>query len=260
MTDYKKLENQPLKLVLAEFRFSQVLQIEQYIPKLQEELRKQYPTFRKSAEQSIHVNPDGLDVSSINRWSFTSSDKKNAIDISQDRLIYFTNAYPRFEGFSEACANAIRKLIEIVEPSLLLRIGLRYCDLVTIDGTEQFIELVDRKFIPTATTENIGKTRHLKTENYIQTEQGTLSIRSWFGEMPLTCPPDIDNVPVQVQRNAPPSERLILDFDHIWEAGEDSVEFNCEQALNKLSALHDASRAAFWQVTTDYARDEKWMQ
>ncbi|RUO23917.1 TIGR04255 family protein [Aliidiomarina minuta] len=259
MTDYRKLENQPLKLVLAEFRFSQVLQIEEYIPKLQEELRKQYPTFRKSTEQSIHVKADGLEVSSISRWSFTSSDKKNAIDISQDRLVYFTTAYPRFEGFSEACANAIKKVLEIVEPSLLLRIGLRYCDLITIDETEQFINLVDEKFLPTPITEGIGKTRHLKTENYINTQQGTLSIRSWFGEMPLTCPPDIDNVPVQIQRDAVSSERLILDFDHVWEAGDDSIEFSCEQALDKLDALHDASRAAFWKATKDYARETKWM-
>jgi|TARA_R100001509_G_scaffold32112_1_gene17052 uncharacterized protein (TIGR04255 family) len=258
VTDYKKLENQPLKLVLAEFRFSQILQIEQYIPELQEMLRKQYPTFRKSAEQSVHVKPDGLEVTSISRWSFASSDKKHAIDISQDRLIYFTNAYPRFEGFSEACKNVLDKVIEIIDPSLLLRVGLRYCDLITANNEDEFIQLVDRKFIPTATTAGIGRTRHLKTENYVETQHGTLSIRSWFGEMPLTCPPDIDNVPVQIKRDDTPSLRLILDFDHIWEAGDESVSFNCDEVLSRLSDLHDASRAAFWEVTTEFARDKKW--
>lgn len=258
MTEYRKLENQPLKLVLVEFRFSQILQIEQYIPQLQEALRRQYPTFRKSTEQSIHVQADKFEISSSHRWSFISSDKKHAIDISQDKLVYFTNDYPRFDGFADACRNALQKLIEIVEPSLLLRIGLRYCDLVTTENNEQFSQLVDEKFIPTATTRALGNTRHLKTENYIQTHTGTLCIRSWFGVMPLTCPPDIDNVPVQIVRDQTATERLILDFDHIWEAGEESVTFELEQALTRLDALHDASRAAFWQVTTDYARETKW--
>lgn len=258
MTEYRKLENQPLKLVLVEFRFSQILQIEQYIPKLQEALRRQYPTFRKSTEQSIHVQADQFEISSSHRWSFISGDKKHAIDISQDKLVYFTNDYPRFDGFAGACKHALQTVIEIVEPSLLLRIGLRYCDLVTTENNEQFSQLVDEKFIPTATTQGLGSTRHLKTENYIKTQTGTLCIRSWFGVMPLTCPPDIDNVPVQIVRDQAATERLILDFDHIWEAGEESVPFELEQALTKLDALHEASRAAFWQVTTDYAREAKW--
>ena len=68
MTDYKKLENQPLKFVLAEFRFSPVMQIAEYIPKIQEALRKQYPIQDKRSEQTVQVQPGGIAVSAIDRW------------------------------------------------------------------------------------------------------------------------------------------------------------------------------------------------
>ena len=41
--DFQKLSNQPLILVLAEFRFSDVLDIETYLPKIQGVFRKEFP-------------------------------------------------------------------------------------------------------------------------------------------------------------------------------------------------------------------------
>ncbi len=258
MSDYKKLENQPLRFVLAEFRFSPVMQIAEYIPKLQEALRKQYPIPDKRSEQTVQVQPGGIAVSATDRWAFISANKKSAIDINQERLVYITADYPRFEGFSDTCKQAIETLANIVEPSLILRIGLRYSDLVNVDDGEKITDLVNGHFGLPSCVEELGAIRQHSTDTFLHTDMGGLAIRTLYGMHNLTCLPDVQGLPISIAVDTTPSERIILDFDHYWEAKDESVNFETNVVLEKLSALHETSREAFRKVTTDYARNEKW--
>jgi uncharacterized protein (TIGR04255 family) len=257
--DYKKLNNQPLRFVLAEFRFSTVMDIQSYIPKLQEALRKQYPIPEKKSEQAIYVQPDGIGVSAIDRWSFVSANKKNAVDINQDRLIYCTAEYPRFEGFSSACKHALDTLSNIVEPSLIVRIGLRYGDLVKIEDNEKASDLVNKYLTFPECFNELGNAQRQSSETFIVTEFGGLVIRTLYGLHNLTCLPDIQGLPVTIESDEKPSERIVLDFDHFWESKDDSIAFETGVIINKLESLHETSRKAFWKVTTNYARNEKWV-
>ena len=256
--DYKKLTNQPLRFVLAEFRFSQVMDIQAFIPKIQESLRRQYPTYEKKLEQVVQIQPGGIATSGVDHWSFTSANKKNAIDINQDRLIYYTSDYPRFEAFSDACETALNIISEIVEPSLIRRIGLRYGDLITVKDGDKASDLVDTHFIYPDCIGTLGNASHQKTETFISTELGGLAIRSLYGIHNLTCLPDIRSLPIDIELDETPSERIVLDFDHFWEAGHESTLFKTSDILTTLDSLHKTSREAFWQVTTDYARNKRW--
>ncbi|ADJ27329.1 TIGR04255 family protein [Nitrosococcus watsonii] len=258
MDGYKKLENQPLKFVLAEFRFSPVMQIAEYIPKIQEALRKQYPIEKTQSEQTVQVQPGGIAVSTVNRWAFISADKKSAIEINQERLVYITAEYPRFDGFSAACKQAIETLVDIVEPSLILRIGLRYSDLITIDDGEEITELVNEHFGLPSCIESLGVARQHSTDTFLRTDMGGLAIRTLYGKHNLSCLPDVQGLPISISADATPSERIILDFDHYWEAKDEAASFKTNDVIERLATLHETSREAFWKVTTDYARNQKW--
>ncbi len=258
MDKFNKLENQPLKFALAEFRFSPVLQIAEFIPRIHEGIRKQYPIPVKRSEQAVQVQPGGIAVSAVDRWAFISANKKSAIDINQDRLVYVTTEYPRFPEFSEICKQAIETLVSIVEPSLILRIGLRYSDLITVDDGENITELVDEHFGLPNCIGPLGKIRQYSTDTFTHTDMGGLVIRTLYGENDLACLPDVKGLPIPITADATPSERMILDFDHYWEAKDESVSFETSDVLEKLDVLHKTSREAFWKVTTDYARDQKW--
>jgi uncharacterized protein (TIGR04255 family) len=255
---FNKLNNQPLKFALAEFRFSPVMQIAEFIPRIQEALRKQYPTPVKRSGQTVQVQPSGISVSAEDRWAFISSNKKSAIEINQERITYVTTEYPRFPEFSEICKQAIKTLVDIVEPSLVLRIGLRYSDLITVDHGEDITNLVDKHFGLPSSIESLGGILQYSTDTFIHTDMGGLAIRTLYGENDLACLPDIKGLPIPIKADTKPSERMIIDFDHYWEAKEESVNFETSEVLKKLSSLHKTTRDAFWKVTTDYARNRKW--
>lgn len=257
---YKKLKNQPLKFVLAEFRFSQVLKIADYIPELQDALRKEYPIFENKKEQMVSVHNGNLEVLHANRWAFISANHHNSIDISSDRIMFSTSAYPRFEGFAERCRNAIDILIQKVSPQLLTRVGLRYGDLVQVTKGEgeTFEKIVDEHFIFPQALSSLGKPNTQRCEVVLQTSSGVLLVRTLYGTHDLTCLPDVQGLSISIDNEPKLSERMILDFDHFWEAKEESVRFETDIILTKLGSLHETSREAFWKITTDYARNEKW--
>lgn len=259
MNDYRKLKNQPLKLVLAEFRFSPIMQIAEYIPKLQEALRKQFPIFDRQTEQEIHFQPGGILASALDRWSFIAAKKKSAIVINKERLIFYTSEYNRFEGFSAACKDALNILVRIVEPSLILRVGLRYSDLVKVDKNEQISDLIDPHFVFPNSVADLGESQHQHSEVFLKTQLGGLFIRTLYGYHNLSHLPDIQDLPVIINEDASSNERIILDFDHFWQPpADEAVSFEVDEILSKLDGLHETSRKAFWKITTDHARNEKW--
>jgi uncharacterized protein (TIGR04255 family) len=268
MKKYPKLNNQPLTFVLAEFRFSQILKISEKIPSLQEVLRKKYPNLKTISEQVVEMQASGIKLGSMENWWFISSNKKSAIGINQERLMVVTAEYPRFEGFSGQCKEALQLLKDIAEPGLIFRIGLRCGDLIKPDGVmpngekEKLFDLVDSHCMPAKIFSAIGSNKQYNSENVTETDCGNMIIRTLYGVNNIRCLPDIQmqlQQLIDIKISDEPSQRVILDFDHIWSAEGESEEFDVDFILSKLASLHKTSRDAFWNITTDYAREEKWI-
>lgn len=258
MTDYKKLARQPLQFALAEFRFSPILRMEEYIPELQDALRAEFPLPESTQEQSVQVQPGGIAMLALTRWGFLAAERKSGLAIDQNRLIYFTTEYLRFDGFSESCRNILSTLENIVKPALVLRIGLRYGDLIKIPKDEVLTDYVDEYLGFSTSVKALGTPIHQRNEVAVRTSIGVLIIRSIFGETDLVCMPDLMGIPLSLEKDKKPSQRIVLDFDHYLESGNGSLKFESDQAIGLLSQLHLTSREAFWQITTNEAREQKW--
>ena len=257
MSEYRKLANQPLVFALAEFRFSPVLQIDQFIPQFQEAIRKTYPLPEPLQEHAIQVKGSAVDVSSRMKWAFVESSRQSAVSLDQERLIFITTEYPRFNGFAKSCMEALQPLNDIVDPDLLLRIGLRYGDLIEIKDGEKLEDYVDPYFGYPKLAETLGTPEHQRDEVAIRTRVGRLLIRSLYGINPLVCLPDLQGIPALPKPDAESSQRIILDFDHIW-FGDGSAKFDLSQIEDILGKLHEPAREAFWRITTDEAKERKW--
>ena len=258
MATHKKLNKQPLKFALAEFRFSPVIKMPEFIPELQEALRRKYPILKNDKEQVVLFQAGGIGMNSIDRWSFISASKKTAVEINQERLVFVTAEYNRFPQFSDDCRFAISLLEKIVEPGLIGRIGLRYSDLINISKGEKVSDLVDPHLGYFDCLSPLGQAKRKTTETFLHTKIGGLVVRTLYGEHNMICLPDANQLPISLGTPGEPSERIILDFDHFWEAEDESVTFEVEDVLDKLAQLHDISIDAFWNITSENARDKIW--
>ena len=191
MTTYQKLSQQPLVFVLAEFRFSPILEMEKYIPTLQDELRQEFPLIDTQQNQEFQISPSGIGINTTTEWVLQSKSKKQAITLNSNRLVYVTSEYDRFDGFKQQCKKALEAFIKIVNPSLWLRIGLRYNDAITEENNENIEEYVQSFLYASNSLSSVGEMNQHINEIVLETAEGCMVVRSMYAHKALPMWPDM---------------------------------------------------------------------
>ena len=261
MSDYKKLSNHPLELVLVEIRYSPILNLKKYIPELHDQLRREFPNFNTVVDKAVNVNNDQVEFSNIERWLFASKDSQRVVDIDQNRIVYATTQYDRFDGFEVDVKRILDVLKSVVNPTIYTRVGLRYCDnIMSPDGEESSLsKLVNPQLLFDDTFSSIGKKGFKRQEYLIVTENTHLVIRTVQAVTLQVLPDDLASIGLNIKIDEIPKLRLLLDFDHFWQDVNNPMDFEIANIIDTLGSLHDASRKAFWNATTPYARNEIWL-
>jgi uncharacterized protein (TIGR04255 family) len=260
---YPKLERQPLTLVLAEFRFSPLQARVSRLYALQERMQQAFGKLEEYTTHTLRLAPDGSQEKASG-WGFLfrSEAGDSLVQVEPERLVYITTHYPRFPAFEARCLEAAALLEETLAPEQLLRVGLRYNDAVVPAAGEELGDYLDGSLLPPA---SLAAMRYPlaghRTETQIKTEAGLLVVRALVSGHGLAVMPDIDPHVQPVQANEVPRDRLtaVLDFDHFWRAEPQRREaFDQATVCHRLAALHEPTREAFWRVTTEWARSERW--
>jgi len=268
---YKPLSKQPLVLVLAQIRFSPILSIEEYIPKIQDFLRKNgYPFSNQHNlifETAQNEQGDGTQIV-IKQWRFESSAYDTVITIDKEQVVFQTGSYTKFEDFIESYISIINKVFEITEHDkygIIVRLGLRYVDHVKkqndIDNIDSYLRpelqglvcaeyIDDRKQYSIA---SIGKTK--PSDDF----EGQLSIRIIRGEKGLDLPPDLmASAPYSRKPVAFDEEIAIIDMDHYWMGSIEPKINIIEIVKDRFFKLHDTIINSFYNSVVTKEGIEKW--
>ncbi|MEZ9008671.1 TIGR04255 family protein [Vibrio sp. 10N.247.311.59] len=263
MKEFKKLENHPLVCALIEVRFSSVLNLEQYIPQIQDKVRSDYPRFERDSEQAINVAQSGISVETTHKYVFSTKDKMSHFQLTPDRLVFMTKDYDRFEGFAERCQMLLSVITETINPALYSRLGLRFSDCIkssTPDNDASLMELFNTNsvfFAPELS--NLGLKASHRTETALQVNDSMLVIRSVTGMTSMIAFEELmQQKYAELKPDNEKSVRVLLDFDHFWQDDENQKDFNVDAIVSSLHMLHETSRQAFWNITSDYARENVW--
>lgn len=126
----KALPNGPLAVVLAQIRFAPVVQISQYIPQIQDRLRKDgFPFFNVLQGEAIQPKPNGdIDRIPLTQWIFSSPEYDQNIIVDSEQLVYqiFNTREYSYDIFMQRFMGILQLFDGIVDLSLLTRFGLRY--------------------------------------------------------------------------------------------------------------------------------------
>lgn len=259
---YTKLERQPLTLVLAEFRFARVTFAPSALAMLKERMASRFGEMTEGVAQQVQLGDAGVTIMPAPYVIWRAPESGASVHLEVDRIAYATTMYPRFEGFARDCLAVLEALIETLQPVTLHRVGLRYNDAIIPmpdELLEQYVEAPLLPFSPLAAGSG-AVVRHL-SETVVQTTAGALVVRALAGMHGLGMMPDLlgqFGLPLRV--DVPPDRPVaVLDFDHYWEVAEaEGVAFDVDTAGDRLTRLHEPAREAFWKVTTEFARIQRW--
>lgn len=127
----KTLKKSPITYVLAQVKISAIEDIESYIPKLQESIRKKFPIPQKVSIQTVELkNEVAPNVYASTQWHFKDKESLVGIIVDKRSITIHTSKYIGFDEFQFKVKDILGKFNKILEISLSTRIGLRYINIV----------------------------------------------------------------------------------------------------------------------------------
>jgi uncharacterized protein (TIGR04255 family) len=127
------LSKTPLIFVLAQVRVAPITRIADFLPAIQEDLRHQgFPYLVKREIEFQEVSPQNREARTIRmQWELIDTARTTSVLIDDDGLVLQTTAYVTGEQFLERLDVVLKVYARHARPTTLLRIGLRYIDLIT---------------------------------------------------------------------------------------------------------------------------------
>jgi uncharacterized protein (TIGR04255 family) len=256
------LSKASLVYALAQVKIGAIVNIEKYIPEVQDKLRSLYPRFNETTSEMLKINnKDGsIDVGINKSWEFINKESRTSILLSNNAFTFHTSEYKEHVSFFDDFKEAIELVNATLNISLVERVGLRYIDLIIPDSIDDLNLYVISgvRGIPSFNT-NISIDSN-STETVLNTVLGKLLIKYYAYTDGRTFPKDIPQpnlAPPQIiidRGKISHDYRGILDFDHFCNKSED---YSIDDVMDKLNKLHKDTSTAFKEITTDYAKG-KW--
>jgi len=268
---YKPLSKQPLALVLAQVRFSPILTIEDYIPKIQDFLRKNgYPLYSKQENIALEVLPGGpinVKQNVITQWRFESPTQDTVVLIDKEQVLFQTSIYTRFEDFIRNYTNILQFILQSTEHDKLgvfVRLGLRYIDQIRKQSdTDDIDTYLRRELQGIVCSEYINNRKQYSIATVGSTKpadnlEGQLAIRVFRGEKGLDLPPDLMfSAPVNRKKVTPDEDIAMVDMDHYW-IGSMGPDTNITQIEEMFFRMHDTIINGFHNSVISEEGMKKW--
>jgi uncharacterized protein (TIGR04255 family) len=175
-------------------------------------------------------------VNEITRIQYVTPDGKKILGVNQDDLsVSVLRPYPGWDNFKPLIHDALRAYIDVVHPSGIRRIGLRYINPMEIEGSLNDL-LGCLTFPPHTVPEadaNIGN-----FNSRIEYVFNDAPIKVAVGTVLLTAPEGRSS--------------CLLDIDMVWEWPAEALSL--QDAMGKIDDLRARERVIFESHITDKAR------
>src|SRR5512133_475357 len=138
-----KLANSPLSLVLCQVRFSPLMNMAEYIPQVQDQLRRTgYPVNASVPIRELQLSMAGNSTLERVHWEFAAKSQRSSVVVTEGFLVLQTTEYDDFESFIAQLKTVVSTVNKAVDGLLIQRIGLRYVDAIVPKEGESWREYV----------------------------------------------------------------------------------------------------------------------
>lgn len=255
------LKNPPVYLTLVQARFNPVLKLADYVPSIQEGMRKAgYPAYaqlssvvmRLPSTQEMQQQPPALPQPTQHvQYTFSNVEQTHSFVLGADALTFHSSDYGNYKKFSDQFLHGLAMVHEQVKLDFTERIGLRYLDHVAPRAGEQIEQYLVPEVLGLGSRVG-GKVMHAFSETFCAVEKVRLRVRVLVQGGGLVIPPDLAQQPVKVQeRFLQPSEvSAMVDTDGFVEGRE---LFAMEAVRAHLDTIHGVIGESFKRTVTPHA-------
>lgn len=256
-----KLKNAPIFFTIAQVRFNPILNMESYLPVIQDKMRSGgFPDFRREAVQQLVLpiapqaddgKPPNPAFAPVPRFIFGDISQTTEFALVSDALSLLTTEYDTSKTFIKTFLEGLEYVHDILRLQFVSRVGLRYFDaVIPEDG-----DLVSAYLTPEVLglSQNLeGTLVHSFNETITLTQNGHLVSRVFIRDGTIGLPPDLLEYASRIKDKFKKKEsrHAIMDTDAFSERRE---VFSIDKVSRKLHNLHNDIRSSFEATVTEYA-------
>jgi uncharacterized protein (TIGR04255 family) len=257
----KKMKNSPVYFTVAQVRFNPILNMEAFLPAIQEKMRKaNFPAFKRENIQQLifqfSTSGDGNEPPKPSfgpqpRFIFGNIEATTELVLENNALALHTTTYDTSEAFFIILLGALRILHEVVGLDFTERIGLRYFDAILPKSNESLSDYLTSEVLGLSQKLD-GKLSHSYCETVTVNTSGQLVSRVVIQDGRVTLPPDVMVLAPRIapRFTAQVGLHAVIDTDASHEQRE---VFSLETIGSKLVALHDEIWKSFKATVTQLA-------
>lgn len=255
------LKNPPVYLTLVQARFNPLLKLADYVPSVQEGLRKAgYPAYSQQSSvvmrlpnaQEMQQQPSALPQPAQHvQYFFSNAAQTHSFVLSADALTFQSSDYGTYQKFSAQFLEGLALVHDVVKLDFTERVGLRYLDHVA----PRKGETIDQYVVPEALGLGArlgGQVLHAFSETFCAIDKVRLRSRVLVQGGALVFPPDLlpHGVKVHERFLRPSDVSAMVDTDGAVEGRE---LFSMDTVKMHLNAIHAVIGDSFRRTVTPYA-------
>ena len=256
-----KLKNAPVFFTIAQVRFNPILNMESYLPAIQDKMRSGgFPDFRREAVQQLvlpitpHADdgkPPNPAFTPIPRFIFGDINQTTEFALVSDALSLLTTEYDTSKAFIKTFLDGLGYVHNILRLEFVSRIGLRYFDAVIPEDGDQVAAYLAPEVLGLSQKLE-GTLVHSFNETVSVTQNGHLVSRAIIRDGKIGLPPDLLEYAARIKEKFKKKEgrHAILDTDAFSDRRE---VFSMDKVSKKLHDLHNDIRSSFEATVTEYA-------
>lgn len=251
----QKLAKSPLVYVVAQVRIGAVLKMADYIPDIQERMRKaNYLLFRPSEVRELEFGPSGAKTEVTHHWAFDRVDRTTGFSIQAGAVAFHTTAYDTHETFFSELEQGLDIVQDVVGIGAMERLGLRYVDAFQASDGHDLTDYL-KEGLRGVSLDDIGARHQRSFTNLVMDTDvdGRLVVRVGLnpnGALPENLLPKHLFLEKTFASRTPLG---ILDYDHFIETPE---AFTVGRAMERFNALHGIVKSAFLNTVSEFALED----
>lgn len=252
----KPLKNPPVYFTVAQARFNTLLKLADYLPAMQEGLRKAgFPAFTHHRAIALQFSvQDGQQVPKpvpYDQYLFANVEQTHSFVMSAETLTFQSTDYGAFDNFSTSFLTGLALLHEVVSLDFTESVGLRYLDHIFPRSSET-LEQYLRPEVQGMSARLGGKALHSYAETVCLFDKIQLRSRVVIQEGSLAFPPDLLPLGMTIQARFAQAQgkHAILDTDGVVQG---RLLFSLEEVKQQLHDIHEVISTAFRATVTEHA-------
>lgn len=256
-----KMNNAPVYFTVAQVQYNAVLNLETYLPAIQDRMRaRRFPDYKREAFQRFVFPFGGGDGGQVttpsilpqSRFIFGDIEGLSGFVLENNTMSFQTTAYDTFEIFSKTLIDGLRILHEELQLDFTERVGLRYLDAVLpMANVESLSDYLAPEVLGLSQKLG-GQLAHSVSETVTFNSAGQLVSRVIIQNGRVGLPPEMTVMAPKLNHRFTQPEGLhaILDTDAFYEQREG---FDLSKLETRLSALHGEILKSFEATVTPHA-------